>query len=330
MAHGQFAGRQGGPICPIRCGFTLIELLVVISIIALLLSILAPALASARYEAKTVKCGANLHQLGEALAMCQNDYNDFYPMWDDGERLTVSDRIMATWIDVLKQRHIYGMDGGYCPSDNRPDFLNAQRGAAWNFKYPPPQTSEDAVGGADYSYCISVALASGAHKSADTFTHPGGTETTRQMLQRNVSRRVLAGDGFWNWIHNMSGFGLKFDRFDLGGWHANAAGYRHGGPSTFRPSGNFLRQDLHVERATYDVSNYARGLDTGKHFVNYPGEPLNVYPVPIGTQRNPITGQVEAPAEGYPKELDPYHITGPGANRAAWDGEIRMRKGWDQ
>ena len=59
--------------------FTLIELLVVIAIIAILMAILMPALSRARKQAQMVRCLSNLKQIGLAMHMYADDYENKVP-----------------------------------------------------------------------------------------------------------------------------------------------------------------------------------------------------------------------------------------------------------
>lgn len=64
-----------------RNGFTLIELLVVIAIITILAGILFPVYSRSREQARKTTCMNNLKELGMALAMYIQDYDDTFPFW---------------------------------------------------------------------------------------------------------------------------------------------------------------------------------------------------------------------------------------------------------
>src|SRR4051812_36865250 len=65
-----------------RCsGFSIVELLVVIGIIALLISILLPAMRIARESAKRTQCASQLRQLGLAFQLYANANRGSLPAW---------------------------------------------------------------------------------------------------------------------------------------------------------------------------------------------------------------------------------------------------------
>jgi len=99
--------------------FTLIELLVVISIIALLVSLLLPALKHAREAARAISCLSNARQIAIAFNLYRNDHPDYFPAmlcyYDGG---VVPNPMNVQWREYLA--YFYGNDSGemfLCPSD---------------------------------------------------------------------------------------------------------------------------------------------------------------------------------------------------------------------
>lgn len=70
-------------------GFTLIELLVVVAIIAVLISLLLPALGAAREQARSAACLSKLHSYGLALATYTSDYSTQLPPYTVAQNLLV-------------------------------------------------------------------------------------------------------------------------------------------------------------------------------------------------------------------------------------------------
>ena len=79
-----------------RYGFTLIELLVVIAIISVLMGIILPALNRVKYQARRTICSGNLRQVGIAIRIYSEDFDDLIPFGPKGRPITGSNFYTVT------------------------------------------------------------------------------------------------------------------------------------------------------------------------------------------------------------------------------------------
>ncbi|MFI4910068.1 MAG: type II secretion system protein [Sedimentisphaeraceae bacterium JB056] len=84
-----------------RKGFTLIELLVVISIIAVLMAIMMPALAKVRQQGQAVVCASNLKQLGLGFTLYSQTYDDFIAPVNTLSGKTITRSNFPSWCSQL-------------------------------------------------------------------------------------------------------------------------------------------------------------------------------------------------------------------------------------
>ncbi len=137
-----------------RCmGFTIIELLVVISIIALLIGILLPAVGKARDNARVAASRSNIRQLGVAL-------NSYAADWEDRQYTPVRDTLGQYDSVGEFNQEVYGGGGG---NPNVPIAMQVHPGIAWGYAYD----------GGLYGYWMHNA---GYHWALHAINFTGGTQ----------------------------------------------------------------------------------------------------------------------------------------------------------
>ncbi|HVT14330.1 MAG TPA: prepilin-type N-terminal cleavage/methylation domain-containing protein [Fimbriimonadaceae bacterium] len=147
-----------------RRAFTLIELLVVIAIIAILAALLFPVFARAKAAAKQTSCISNLRQIGDAIVMYMNDYDDIFPhavdasdkwapqIWDAFPDFQAQIPHMPLMSEAL-QPYIKNHEVFHCPADTGTHVLDD------NFPQPfETAPSLYAVYGSSYFFRTEIAF----------------------------------------------------------------------------------------------------------------------------------------------------------------------------
>ncbi len=192
-------------------GFTLIELLVVISIIALLIGILLPALGAARSAARAMACSANLRSIGQAAYIYASDNKDYLPK--GYEVVSTSPYVEQGWPHMLMKT----MSG-----DNGANNDFQESGIEAALLCPEAAIEGDPVNQINFHYGLHPRLAPRNDAPDPNPDTPGNLELRRVDSVRDASNLVYgfdAGQSPGNggksqfWSSQLDGFRLYFEHY---------------------------------------------------------------------------------------------------------------------
>ena len=232
------------PSVPSRA-FTLIELLVVIAVIAILASLLLPALSGAKVKARQTYCLSNLRQIGIGMGMYADDEDGWLPTTTHGSGTN------ASWIYQLGP-YLGGVDRiRACPADPKSEERLAVFGTSYIMN---EYTSVDAVDPFGYSD------PNDSFRKLDALTKPSDTITVFECANGMSPSIFNDHTHSRNW---------------LSGWRSVLSDiqpdrHRPGGPAGDHSAGiaNYLFADGHV--SALQAAPLRKRIESGDNFAKPP------------------------------------------------------------
>jgi prepilin-type N-terminal cleavage/methylation domain-containing protein/prepilin-type processing-associated H-X9-DG protein len=276
---------------PRSSGFTLIELLVVIAIIAILAAILFPVFAQAREKARAISCLSNGKQIGTAVLMYAQDYDEAIIPWLTAAEFAGQPRRDRLWTGKIQP---YIKNGAptpvpikptgamFCPSYNQDNLIKQAdaadcdgdgtpgSGGLAGFFVPPPNPIElysyyGIAYQADPSGCLQNVQTnacntcgtadSPCYQEAGSFAYPPASGGVTRFLAeiKRPAENAIVSDGV-----TLVG----------GGYFLIAMGCE--GANMHQGGGNFVFLDGHAKRLTRNPYRYEdKDPQTGKWYCRY-------------------------------------------------------------
>ncbi len=286
-------------------GFTLVELLVVISIIALLIGLLLPALSRARAAARTTTCLSNMGQIVRACTMYQDDKDDAMPVaypygsngntgalsnFNHGGRYPVAGSTMGIYCVYPFDRPLNKYAHPDIPRGGS-EVRDISQWNNWRQRMDPPLGPQDFQDPNRFNFPIfecpaDKALSSNYQEGGGiNFIGPRscyqaiGTTYMFNIYWQSWASRHPRRNNTWNWERGTKMFQrarlvypsqfISFfdDPFDATFWQMRPPTVTHHGRPDVN-SASFL--DAHAEQVKTEYSNNLPLYNTSKYFLIYP------------------------------------------------------------